>query len=167
MTMHTGEPADVVCHPIGTIRSRFKQAAGTPIQTIAAPDEIARLEVLPQFAAGLRDLEAFEFAILITHFHDCEHERLEVAPFLDDRTHGVFATRAPARPNRLGLSIVRLVRIDGATIHFSGNDMVDGTPVLDIKPYVPRFDARATERVGWFSGRLDELPGTVADDRMA
>jgi len=167
MNLHEAGPTEVVCRPVGTIRSRFEAAVGTPIQTIAAPEETAMLEVFPQYAAGLRDLEPFEFVILITHFHDCRHERLEVAPFLDDRTHGVFATRAPTRPNRLGISIVRLIRIDGATVHFSGNDMVDGTPVLDIKPYVPRFDARNTECIGWFSGRLDALPGTVADGRMA
>lgn len=167
MKARAGQSAEVVCRPIGIIRSPFKAPVGTPIQTAAAPDEIARLEVLPEFVAGLRDLESFEFVILITHFHECADERLELTPFLDDRSHGVFATRAPARPNRLGLSIVRLLRIDGATVHFRGNDMVDGTPVLDIKPYVPGFDARSTERIGWFSGRLDTLPGVLADGRMA
>ena len=157
----------VVCRPIGHIRSRFPSAAGTPIQTAAAPDEEGQLELLPPFVPGLRDLEAFDYLVLITHFHQCEHERLEVTPFLDDQSHGVFATRAPARPNRLGLSIVRLLRIEGGTLHFSGNDMVDGTPVLDIKPYVPRFDVRAAERIGWFAGRLDALPGRTADERMA
>jgi tRNA (Thr-GGU) A37 N-methylase len=86
--------------------------------------------------------------------------------FLDTESHGVFATRAPARPNRLGLSIVRLVSVEGTTLHFSGNDMMDGTPVLDIKPYVPRFDVRETERVGWFGARLDQLPGIRSDGRM-
>lgn len=167
MSMQADRPGEVSCRPVGVVRSRFGATVGTPIQTAAAPDEVGRVEVLPQFAAGLRDLQAFEFALLITHFHQCTDERLEVTPFLDDATHGVFATRAPARPNRLGLSIVRLLRIEGSTVHFEGNDMVDGTPVLDIKPYVPEFDARRTERIGWFAGRLGTLSGTVADDRMS
>ena len=101
------------------------------------------------------------------HLHRCEKELLEVVPFLDTDSHGVFATRAPARPNRIGLSIVRLQSVDGCTLHFTGNDMLDQTPVLDIKPYVPRFDVRSTERIGWFASRLDQLPQVRADDRMA
>jgi tRNA-Thr(GGU) m(6)t(6)A37 methyltransferase TsaA len=161
------DPSDIVCRPIGFIRSPFVDPVGTPIQTAAAPEHIARLELLPAFVAGLRDIEGFEFLIFLTHFHACAQERLEVTPFLDDISHGVFATRAPARPNRLGLSIVRLLRVEGSVLHFAGNDMVDGTPVLDIKPYVPRFDVRATERIGWFTGRLEALPDTRADGRMA
>jgi tRNA-Thr(GGU) m(6)t(6)A37 methyltransferase TsaA len=157
---------EVACRPIGYIRCRFAQPPGTPIQTIAAPKEIARLELLPAYSAGLRDVESFEYLILITHFHLCAQERLEVTPFLDVQSHGVFATRAPARPNRLGLSIVRLLRLDELTLHFAGTDMVDGTPVLDIKPYVPRFDVRDTQRIGWFAGRLEDLACARADDRM-
>lgn len=160
-------PADIVCRPLGFIRSPFLEPIGTPIQTAAVPEQRARLELLPAFTAGLRDIEGFEFLIFLTHFHACTQERLEVTPFLDDSSHGVFATRAPARPNRLGLSIVRLDRVEGHVLHFAGNDMVDGTPVLDIKPYVPRFDVRSTERIGWFAGRLDALPNTRADGRMA
>ena len=153
----------VVCRPVGVVRSRFTEAAGMPIQTAGAPGEPGRLEVFAEFAPGLRDIEGFDY---FTHLHQCAHERLEVVPFLDNASHGVFATRAPARPNRLGLSIVRLLSVDGTTLHFSGNDMMDGTPVLDIKPYVPRFDVRETERVGWFGARLDQLPSTRSDDRM-
>jgi len=157
----------VVCRPVGVVRSRFTQAAGMPIQTTGAPDEPGRVEVFPEFAPGLRDIEGFDYLILITRLHAGESEKLEVVPFLDDASHGVFATRAPARPNRLGLSIVRLTAVEGATLHFSGNDMMDGTPVLDIKPYVPRFDVRETQRVGWFGARLDRLPDARSDDRMA
>lgn len=157
----------IVCRPIGHVRSPFKATVGMPIQTAGAPDELARVEVLAPFVAGLRDIEGFEFLILLTHFHRCEHERLEVTPFLDDCTHGVFATRAPTRPNRIGLSIVQLLRVDGAALHFAGNDMLDGTPVIDIKPYVPRFDVRDTARIGWFASRIDALHQARADDRMA
>lgn len=160
--------ADVVCRPVGIVRSRFTEATGMPIQTAGAPDETGRVEVFAEFAPGLRDIEGFDYLILVTHLHQCAHERLEVVPFLEqgNASHGVFATRAPARPNRLGLSIVRLTSVQGTTLHFSGNDMMDGTPVLDIKPYVPKFDARETTRVGWFGDRLDQLPRTRSDGRM-
>ncbi|MGJ7612153.1 MULTISPECIES: tRNA (N6-threonylcarbamoyladenosine(37)-N6)-methyltransferase TrmO [unclassified Variovorax] len=160
------EPAAVVCRPVGLVHCRFTEATGMPIQTAGAPEETGRLEVFAEFAPGLRDIEGFDYLILVTHLHRCAHERLEVVPFLDDASHGVFATRAPARPNRLGLSIVRLVSVEGTTLHFAGNDMMDGTPVLDIKPYVPKFDVRQTERTGWFGARLDQLPRIRSDDRM-
>lgn len=164
--MNAADIDPVVCRPVGIVRSRFTETSGMPIQTAGAPDEVGRLEVFAEFAPGLRDIEGFDYLILVTHLHRCAHERLEVVPFLDDATHGVFATRAPARPNRLGLSIVRLTAVEGTTLHFSGNDMIDGTPVLDIKPHVPRFDVRETERVGWFGARLDQLPRTRSDGRM-
>jgi len=157
---------DVVCRPVGVIHSRFKGTVGVPIQTAGVPDEPGTLEIYPGYAAGLRDVQDFEFLILITHLHLADAQPLEVMPFLDDKTHGVFATRAPARPNRLGLSIVRLQAVDGRRLHFLGNDMVDGTPVLDIKPYVPAFDVRDTPRIGWFAGRLDAMPATRSDARM-
>ncbi|MFT3719754.1 tRNA (N6-threonylcarbamoyladenosine(37)-N6)-methyltransferase TrmO [Pseudorhodoferax sp.] len=157
----------IVCRPIGVVRSRFAAPEGMPVQTAGAPQETGRIEVDPAYAAGLRDIEGFEYLIVLTHLHLCRHERLEVVPFLDQASHGVFATRAPARPNRIGLSIVRLEAVDGTVLRFSGNDMVDGTPVLDIKPYVPRFDVRQTERIGWFAQRLDALEAARADGRMA
>jgi len=153
--------------PIGIVRSRFTEMAGMPIQTAGAPDEPGHVDVLPEFAAGPKDIEGFEYLILLTHLHRVGKELLEVVPFLDTEAHGVFATRAPARPNRIGLSIVRLVSVEGCTLHFTGNDMLDQTPVLDIKPYVPRFDVRETDRVGWFAARLDQLPKVRSDDRMA
>jgi tRNA-Thr(GGU) m(6)t(6)A37 methyltransferase TsaA len=159
-------PESISLTPIGVVRSEFKSRVGVPIQTASAPELRAALEVFPAYAAGLRDLEGFEYLILVTHMHLVAEELLEVVPFLDTATHGVFATRAPSRPNRLGLSIVRMVSIDGTTLRFEGNDMIDGTPVLDIKPYVPAFDVRQTERIGWFATRIDQLPGKRSDDRM-
>ncbi|CAN5248234.1 tRNA (N6-threonylcarbamoyladenosine(37)-N6)-methyltransferase TrmO [soil metagenome] len=163
---HDRSVPDIVCRPIGIVRSRFTEAVDMPVQTAGAPDEPGRVELQPEFVPGLRDIEGFDYLILLTHLHRCAQERLEVTPFLDTQSHGVFATRAPARPNRIGLSIVRLLRVDGATLHFEGNDMVDGTPVIDIKPYVPRFDVRTTERIGWFAGRLDTLADARSDRRM-
>jgi len=156
----------ITCQPIGVVRSRFIDPVGMPIQTAGAPHEIAHLEVFEEFEAGLRDIEGFEFVWLITHLHQVQAERLEVVPFLDNQSHGVFATRAPARPNRMGLSLVQLLGREGRVLHFAGNDMLDGTPVLDIKPYVPQFDARETARVGWFAKNIDKLDATRSDARM-
>jgi len=159
--------ASIHCRPIGFVRSRFPVPAGVPVQAAGVPDEHATLVVLAEFAAGLRDLAGFDHLILLTHFHLCANEKLEVTPFLDDQVRGVFATRAPARPNRIGLSVVRLLSVEGCQLHFAGNDMVDGTPVLDVKPYVARFDAPVPGRVGWFEGRLDGLGARRADGRHA
>lgn len=158
--------ATIEVRPIGVVRSRFTERTGVPIQTSAALEERGRIELRPELVRGLADLAGFEYLFLLTHFHLGKEESLEVVPFLDAVARGVFATRAPNRPNRIGLSIVRLLSIEGAVIEFAGNDMVDGTPVLDIKPYVPAFDARDTDRVGWFAGRLHALAGRLSDDRM-
>ncbi|GAB2481208.1 tRNA (N6-threonylcarbamoyladenosine(37)-N6)-methyltransferase TrmO [Comamonas humi] len=155
----------ITLRPIGAIHSPFRTTQGMPIQTVAAADVEGELEVFEEFAAGLRDIEGFEYLMLLTHLHQAT-EKLEVVPFMDTVSHGVFATRAPARPNRIGLSIVQLVQVQGRVLRFRGNDMLDGTPVLDIKPYVPQLDARATERIGWFGHGLQRLPSAVSDDRM-
>lgn len=151
--------------PIGFVRSPFHSTQGMPFQTVAAPNVEGYLGVLPEFSAGLLDIEGFEYLILLTHL-DQAAERLEVVPFMDTQSRGVFATRSPARPNRIGLSIVRLLSVQGNCLHFSGNDMLDGTPVLDIKPYVPALDVRATECIGWFKAGLQRLTETVSDERM-
>jgi tRNA-Thr(GGU) m(6)t(6)A37 methyltransferase TsaA len=158
--------APIQVRPIGIIRSRFKSKVGVPIQTVGASDVPGEVEVFAEFVKGIKDREEFEYIILVTHLHLSAEEPLEVVPYLDDVARGVFATRAPSRPNRIGLSIVRLVSIDGSRVIFEGNDMIDGTPFLDIKPYVPAFDVRHTDRIGWFAERLSQLPGKVSDDRM-
>jgi tRNA-Thr(GGU) m(6)t(6)A37 methyltransferase TsaA len=155
----------IALQPIGVVHSPYVDVVGMPIQTAAAPDTRGHVEVFEAFASALRDIEDFEFIIVLTHLHQAV-ECLEVTPFLDDYTHGAFATRAPTRPNRIGLSIVRLERVDGRHLHFSGNDMLDQTPVLDIKPYVPQFDVRLTDRIGWFRKRVDTVKDVRADDRM-
>lgn len=152
--------------PVAFVRSRFTTVQGMPIQTAAAAQEEGVLEVVPEFEDALQGIDGFEYLILITHLHRGELEPLRVTPFLDDQEHGVFATRAPARPNRLGLSIVRLQRREGMRLFFSGNDMLDQTPVLDIKPFVPEFDNRETSLVGWYASRIENLRHTRADDRM-
>ena len=155
-----------VTRPNGIVYSRFKDPVHMPIQTAGSPDEVGFIEVFPEFEPGLRDIEGFEYLWLITRLHLVSVEKLEVVPFLDNKTHGVFATRAPTRPNRLGLSLVQLTKREGGTLHFAGNDMADGTPVLDIKPYVPKFDGRKTDRIGWFEPMLNNLQNTFSDRRM-
>jgi tRNA-Thr(GGU) m(6)t(6)A37 methyltransferase TsaA len=152
--------------PVGYVRSPFKGTAGTPIQPTAGAGVEGTVEVLPEYAPGLRDLEGFSHVILLCHLHLARPARLEVVPYLDDRPRGVFATRAPSRPNPIGLSIVRLLGIDGGVMRVQDLDLVDGTPVLDIKPYVPEFDAREGVRVGWLEGRTGDLAATRDDGRF-
>ena len=151
---------------IGVIRSPFTTLAGMPIQTVAATDVAATVELDPRYAAGLRDIDGFSYLLLITHLHLMQGFALEVTPFMDTQPHGVFATRSPRRPNPIGLSIVRLVRREGATLHIEEVDLVDGTPVLDIKPYVPQLDDRAAEHTGWFAENVHKVHQVRADDRI-
>jgi tRNA-Thr(GGU) m(6)t(6)A37 methyltransferase TsaA len=152
--------------PVGVVHSPLKKAHGAPIQSIAASDVEGVVEVLPQYAEGLRDIEGFSHLILIYHFHLSDEHSLTVRPYLDDGTHGVFATRAPARPNPIGISVVRLVGVDGIKLHVTGLDILDGTPVLDIKPYVPQFDSIGTEKIGWLKGRVNMAEKTKDDGRF-
>ena len=156
----------VTYRPIGIIRTPFLDPEGMPIQATAAVGVPGRIELDAGFLEGLADLDGFSHLILLYHLHLVSAARLAVTPFLDDRPHGIFATRSPARPNPIGLSTVRLVAITGSIIEVEDVDMVDGTPLLDIKPYVPAFDERHDVRVGWFTDRLAGLPGARADDRF-
>jgi tRNA-Thr(GGU) m(6)t(6)A37 methyltransferase TsaA len=153
--------------PIGIVRSPFTALAGMPLQTIAAEGVRGAVELEPTFREGLKDLEGFSHVILLTHLHQMAGFALEVTPYLDDQPHGIFATRSPRRPNPLGLSVVRLIAIEGCTLLIEDVDVLDGTPLLDLKPYVPAFDARATDRIGWFAGRLDQVHTTRADKRFS
>ena len=157
---------EFVYRPIGVIRSPFREPQGTPIQPPAARGVEGRVEVFPEYAAGLLDLEGFSHVILVYHFHRSGPARLSVRPYMDDRTHGVFATRAPARPNPIGLSVVRLLKVEGNVLHVADVDIVDGTPLLDIKPYVPGFDSPRDARIGWLGERIDRLPHTTDDGRF-
>jgi tRNA-Thr(GGU) m(6)t(6)A37 methyltransferase TsaA len=148
--MDMGMNDDVITYrPIGVIRSEHLAAEDTPIQPVYAKGCKGRAEVLPQFAEGLRDLEGFSHIYLIYHFHRAGPAKLVVKPFLQDVERGVFATRAPSRPNAIGLSVVELVRREGNVLHLDGVDVLDGTPLLDIKPYTAKFDQFETTRNGW------------------
>jgi len=154
----------ITFRPIGVIRTPHTKAEETPIQPVYAQGIAGRAEVLPEYADGLDDLEGFSHVYLIYAFHGARGVRLRVKPFLEDQAHGVFATRAPCRPNPIGFSLVRLVRREGTVLHLEDVDMLDGTPLLDIKPYVARFDSRANVRCGW-QDHIDEKVARVRGRR--
>lgn len=150
---------------IGIIHSPYTEPAGAPIQGVFAHGATGTVEVFPEFAEGLTDLEGFSHIILLYCFHRVQGYSLMCRPFLDVCDHGIFATRAPRRPNPVGLSVVELLGIDGSILTIGGIDMVDGTPLLDIKPYVPVFDVRLQVKMGWYE-QAGNKQQTVADDRF-
>jgi len=139
--------------PIGRIHSPFTQAAGTPIQPRFAFGSNGHCEVFPEYADGLRDLAGFERIWLLFWCHRAAAASLSVIPYRDTVERGLFATRAPARPNPIGLSCVRLVGIEGNMLHIAEIDVLNESLLLDIKPYVPEYDSYAVERTGWIGER--------------
>jgi len=150
--------AAITYRPIGVIRSEHVRAEETPIQPAYAAGCMGRAEVFREYAEGLRDIEGFSHLYLVYHLHKAgpAPSKLLVKPFLQDVERGVFATRAPCRPNAIGLSIVELVRREGNVLHLLNVDILDGTPLLDIKPYTARFDCIKTARNGWQDDLDDE-----------
>jgi tRNA-Thr(GGU) m(6)t(6)A37 methyltransferase TsaA len=151
---------------IGTIRSPFKEPRGTPIQPGAARGVKGRVEVFQEYRDGLKDLEGYSHIILIYNFHLIKEASLEVIPFMDDKPRGVFSTRAPGRPNPIGISVVRLAGIEGNILQVEDLDIIDGTPLLDIKPYVPELDPRDVNGKGWLENKLNKLPNSKDDGRF-
>ena len=143
---------EFIMRPIGVIHSPFTQKDKTPIQA-SRSRAIGVVEIYPEFADGLKDIEALSHIYLLYAFHESSGYELQVKPFLDDQKHGIFATRYPYRPNPIGLSIVRLISRENNILTVEGIDMLDGTPLLDIKPYVPDFDLRTGVRTGWYETR--------------
>jgi tRNA-Thr(GGU) m(6)t(6)A37 methyltransferase TsaA len=141
--------------PIGVIYSPFTDKGQTPIQP-SRSQAVGQVEVYPEFAEGLQDVEGFSHIILLYVFHCSTGYTLRVKPFLDDQWRGLFATRYPCRPNPIGLSVVRLLTRRDNVLEIEGVDVLDGTPLLDVKPYVPEFDVRAEVRTGWYSRRSKE-----------
>lgn len=140
---------DILYWTIGTIHSEHTIPENTPIQPVYAKGCKGYVELCPEFVGGLKDLEGFSHIYLIYHFHKARAAKLLVKPFLQDVERGVFATRAPCRPNPIGLSVVELIRIEGNILHLDGVDILDGTPLLDIKPYTAKFDLFDVKRSGW------------------
>ena len=150
--------------PIGIVRTAFREPAGTPIQPSRAAGAEGRVEVFPEYADGLEDLDGFERIWLLYWLDRAPAERLRVTPFLDDQERGLFATRSPARPNPIGMSSVRLLAVHGNVLDVADVDILDGTPLVDIKPYVAEFDCHGVERTGWFDHAPIER--ALADDRF-
>ena len=156
----------LVFTPIGTIRSPFTDPAGMPIQPAGAQGVRGTVVVDEKYQGGLRDIEGFSRLFLIYAFHRSNGYSLEVTPFLDIVPHGVFATRAPKRPNAIGLSVVRLVAVNKSELTIEDVDILDGTPLLDIKPYVPAFDCFSDGKAGWFDTCCDKVTAMQSDRRF-
>ena len=152
--------------PIGIIHTPFTNLRGMPIQPGGAADAPGTVELLPEFRPGLQDLEGFSHLILLYHLHRSQGFDLLVTPFLDTQPRGLFATRAPRRPNPIGLSVVRLHQVADGLLQVTGVDMLNGTPLLDIKPYVPAFDAPTTVSIGWLEQVAHQVAETRADGRF-
>jgi len=152
---------EILYWTIGIIHSEHTIEENTPIQPVYAKGCRGHIELCPEFVEGLRDLNGFSHIYLIYHFHQVRSVKLLVKPYLQDKEHGIFATRAPFRPNAIGLSLVELLSIDGNILHLDGVDILDGTPLLDIKPYTARFDLNNVKKNGW----QDEVDEQTAQKR--
>jgi tRNA (adenine37-N6)-methyltransferase len=158
-------PPSVTYRPIGVVRSPFTTPEGMPLQAVAAADVQGRIVLRAELAPAVADLDGFSHVHVVAHLHRGAPGRLTVVPFLDDTSRGVLATRSPRHPNPIGLSVVRLLAVHGATLEVAGLDLLDGTPVLDIKPYVPAFDAFDAERTGWLTAAAQRVHHVRADAR--
>ena len=152
--------------PIGYFNTPHTDVRGMPIQPPGAAGVHGSILVLPEFVEGLRDIEGFSYLIVLYHLHEICGSELTVTPFLDKNPHGIFATRSPKRPNPIGLSVMRLLDVQGDTLLLDNVDVLDGTPVVDIKPYVPDFDVWPARRVGWFEGKSGNATTVKSDDRF-
>jgi tRNA-Thr(GGU) m(6)t(6)A37 methyltransferase TsaA len=151
---------------IGIIHSPFKTTKGMPIQPGGAEAIRGTIRIYPEYVEGLKDLDGFSHIILLYHFHLNRDSKLMVIPFMDSRPHGVFSTRAPSRPNPVGLSVVMLRKIEGNILEIENVDIVDQTPLLDIKPYVPEFDHYPADRIGWLKEARGMVKDKKSDDRF-
>lgn len=151
---------------IGVINTPFTTLARMPIQPAGGAGVKATVEVFEEYLAGLKDLNGFSHIILLYHFHQSRGFKAHVVPYMDSKPRGVFATRAPRRPNPIGLSVVRLNRIEGGVLHVENVDILNGTPLVDIKPYVPEFDTQDDVRTGWLEHVSKTVSQRKSDDRF-
>jgi tRNA-Thr(GGU) m(6)t(6)A37 methyltransferase TsaA len=159
--------SDIVSYaPIGVVRTPHTDLADMPIQPAGARGVRGTVEIAPRYAEALRDLDGFSHLVLLYHFHAAGSVKLTVKPFLDSEPRGLFATRAPSRPNPIGLSVVRLVEVAGNVLTVEDVDILDGTPLLDLKPYVPEFDSPPDVRLGWLAGKIDSTGEARSDGRF-
>jgi len=152
--------------PIGVIHTPFKKPEGMPIQPAGAIGINGTVEIFEKYRAGLNDLDGFSHIVLLYFFHRSQGFNLRVVPYLDSEMRGLFATRAPRRPNAIGLSVVQLELIEDGVLHIQNVDILDGTPLLDIKPYVPGFDAHGEVRTGWLEKARKTVANRKSDDRF-
>ena len=157
---------NIVYTPIGLVETPFNTIQEMPIQPCGGQGVKGRIILKTEFVDALTDLEAFSHIIVLYHFHKSKNFNPIVVPFLDNRPHGLFSTRAPRRPNPIGISVSRLERIEGNILDITDVDMLNGTPVLDIKPYVPEFDHHKVDRIGWLENNVDRTRDTSSDDRF-
>ena len=156
----------ITIKPIGIIKTPFNDLKGMPIQPSGAADIEGTIIINKEYEQGLSDLEGFSHIILLYHFHQSKGYNLMVTPFMDDQKRGLFATRAPKRPNPIGLSIVRLIARKGNTLQIQGIDVLNKTPLIDIKPYVPGFDEKEVTAIGWLKGKQEHVVSVKSDDRF-
>jgi tRNA-Thr(GGU) m(6)t(6)A37 methyltransferase TsaA len=156
----------MILTPLGIIHTLHSDIANIPIQPTAAKGIKGWIELDPAYTEGLKDLDGFSHIILLFHLHMSQGFKLLVTPYLDTVKRGVFATRAPKRPNPIGLSVVKLVKVEGNRIEIENVDILDGTPLLDIKPYVPVFDEPTDVRFGWLEKARDDVPTKRSDERF-
>ncbi len=164
--MNNTKNPNIIFHPIGMIYSPFKDIKGMPIQPKGAKGVRGTVEVNPEYAEGLTDLEGFSHIILLYHFHKAAGFKLMVTPFLDSKQHGVFSTRAPRRPNPIGLSVVRLVNIMNNQLQIENVDILDNTPLIDIKPYISEIDVHPADHFGWFDKAKGSVQHKKSDNRF-
>lgn len=157
----------LIINPIGIIHTPHKGVKNAPIQPIAAQGIKGYIELLPEYVPGLKDLEGFSHVTLVYRFHKIQGYELEVVPFMDTVAHGIFSCKAPKRPNAIGISTVRLIAIEGNILHIEQVDMLDGTPLIDIKPFYPKYDNREKVSIGWLEKNKDfPIERMVADERF-
>lgn len=158
--------SDIIIKPIGIVHSPFTEQNGTPIQPGGANNVKGEIEIFTEYVDGLEDLEGFSHIILIYHFHKLHNAHLKVKPFMDTEMHGVFSTRSPGRPNLIGISVVKLEEIINNKLIISNPDMLDCTPVIDIKPYIPQIDSIEVDRIGWLENNIHKYKVTKDDGRF-
>lgn len=157
----------IIINPIGIIHTPHKDIKNMPIQPIAATGIKGYIELLPKYVEGLKDIEGFSHITLLYHFHKIDGYKLQVIPFMDTVEHGIFACKSPKRPNAIGTSTVKLIGVEGNIIHIEQVDMLDGTPLIDIKPFYPRYDNREGVTIGWLEKNKNmPLNKLVSDERF-
>ena len=165
------DPSDSISYkPIGMIHSPLKTKENSPIQSSAKPNITGKIEIFPEYAPGLKDLDKFSFIFVLYHFNRIKEKKLHVIPYLDIKERGIFSTRAPPRPNPIGLSLVQILKIEGNEISINHVDILDKTPLLDIKPFIPYFDCANVKdkhiEIGWLSDKIQNQKNVSDDGRF-